>query len=97
MAVMHMVWLKFRAGIPEAQIEAHEEALKALKARVPGVLELSVGRNFTERAQGYTHGVAVTLVDKAALAAYAVHPYHVEVAQGLRRDTDGVLALDYEF
>lgn len=97
MAVMHMVWLKFRPEITEAQIEAHCRALHGLKSRVPGVLELTVGRNFTERAPGYTHGIAVTLADKAALAIYAVHPDHVEVAQGLRRDTEGVMALDYEF
>lgn len=97
MAVMHMVWLKFRAEITETRIEEHYRALHGLKTRVPGVLELTVGRNFTDRASGYTHGVAVTLTDKVALAGYAVHPAHVEVAQGLRRDTDGVMALDYEF
>lgn len=97
MAVMHMIWIKFRDELAEEQIEAHLSAIRGLRGKVPDVLDLSVGRNFTDRCQGYTHGLAITLTDKAALAAYATHPYHVEVAQALRRDSTGIMALDYEF
>ena len=96
MPVNHMVWIKFRPGIDEAGIAAHLAALAALRERVPGVQSLNLGRNFTERANGCTHGLSVILDDKAALQAYAVHPYHVEVATALRRDAE-ILALDYEF
>jgi hypothetical protein len=96
MAVNHMVWIKFRPEIDEARIAAHAAALRALQQRVPGVQSLNLGRNFTERANGYNFGLSVILDDKAALQAYAVHPYHVEVATALRRDAE-IMALDYEF
>lgn len=96
MAVNHMVWMKFRPEVSEAQIAAHLSALRTLEQRVPGVQSLNLGRNFTERANGFTHGLSVILDDKAALQGYAVHPYHVEVATLLRRDAE-LLAMDYEY
>jgi hypothetical protein len=96
MAVNHLVWLKFAADVPAERVQAHLNALQGLRSQVPGVLELSLGPNFTERANGFTHGLVVTLSDKTALAGYAAHPRHVEVATALRRDAQ-ILALDYEF
>ncbi len=96
MAVNHMVWLKFRGDIDTARVQHHLDALRSLATRVPGVRQLHLGTNFTDRANGYTHGLTVILDDKAALQAYAVHPAHVEVATALRQDAE-VQALDYEF
>jgi hypothetical protein len=96
MAVNHMVWIKFHSGLGEPQIAAHLQALRLLQDRVPGVRSLNLGRNFTDRANGFTHGLCVILDDKPALAAYGPHPYHTEVAAALRRDAD-LLVLDFEF
>jgi len=96
MPVNHLVWLKFAADVPAERVEAHLTALQDLRSQVPGVLDLNLGTNFTQRANGFTHGLVVTLRDKAALVDYAVHPRHVEVARALREDAE-ILALDYEF
>jgi hypothetical protein len=96
MAVNHTVWMKFRDGVGDAQIGAHLDALRRIEGRIPGVQSLTLGRNFTDRANGYTHGLCVVLDDKAALAAYGPHPYHAEVATALRRDAE-LLVLDYEY
>jgi len=96
MAVNHLVWLKFGADVPAERVQAHLNALQDLRSQLPGVVDLTLGANFTERANGFTHGLVVTLRDKAALAGYAVHPRHVEVATALRKDAE-ILALDYEF
>ncbi len=95
MAVNHMVWIKIRAGTPPERVATHLAGLRSLLTRVPGVRELTVGENFTDRANGYTHGLSVMLADRAALQAYLVHPAHVEVATALRQDAE-ILALDYE-
>jgi hypothetical protein len=95
MAVTHIVWIKFRDGVAQASIDKHVAALTSLEHSVPGIVQLTIGENFTERAEGYTHGLVVILDDKAALTTYATHPRHVEVATALREDAD-ILALDYE-
>ena len=96
MAVNHSVWLRFKADVSAERVEEHLAALRSLLQTVPGIRDLTLGANFTDRANGYTHGLSVLLPDKAALKAYAVHPAHVEVVTALRRDAD-ILALDYEY
>lgn len=96
MPVNHLVWIKFSPDVSAERVAAHLEAVRGLAAEVPGILDLNVGANFTDRAKGFTHGLVVTLADKAALSAYAVHPRHVEVAAALRRDAE-LMVLDYEF
>ena len=96
MPVAHMVWIKFAEDVPQDRIEAHLDALKSLSKSVPGILELTLGENFTDRAQGYTHGLLVVLADKPGLKVYAEHPEHVAVASALREDAS-LMALDYEF
>ena len=95
MAVYHVVWLKFGEGVPAQRVQAHQQALRGLAAQVPGILSITGGANFTDRANGCSHGFVITLRDRQALADYAVHPRHVEVASALRQDAQ-VLVLDYE-
>jgi hypothetical protein len=94
--VVHIVLFRWT---PEATPEAIDQAMQALvelKEKVPGILYLSCGPNFTDRSQGYTHGLVVRFADRAALEAYGPHPEHQRVVQNLivpiRAD---LLALDY--
>jgi hypothetical protein len=91
-----MVWIKFHEDITEARKQEHLDGLRALTEKIPGILHLSVGANFTDRAQGFTHGLLVTLESKEALAIYAPHPEHVAVASPLREDAV-LMAMDFEF
>jgi hypothetical protein len=95
--VMHVVLFQWT---PEAAPEAIDRAvteLLALKDKIPGVLELTCGQNFTDRGKGFTHGLVVRFEDRAALDTYAPHPEHQRVVQNyinpIRAD---VLAFDYE-
>lgn len=96
MAVNHIVWIKFKQQINADRINTHLENLRALKDNVPGILDLSLGENFTDRANGFTHCLTITLADKSALQRYATHPNHVIVASPLAEDAE-YLVLDYEF
>lgn len=93
--VEHMVWIKFKDGVDEARQREHMEGLASLAQTVPAVQRLVVGKNFTDRAQGYTHGLLVTVADRAALKAYNDHPEHMAVALPLRQDAE-IMVLDIE-
>jgi Stress responsive A/B Barrel Domain len=95
MAIQHLVLIRFHATVSAARIQHHLSAMQSLRIAIPGILALTAGTNFSERAQGYTHAAVVTLADRAALAAYIAHPVHVEVATGLRGDSE-YLVVDYE-
>lgn len=93
--VEHMVWIRFKDTVQSDRIKTHLDGLRGLKEKVPQVVELSLGENFTDRAQGYTHGLLVRLKSREDLESYAIHPEHVAVAEPLRADAD-LMAMDIE-
>ena len=94
MALEHMVWLTPKAGVSEDKMEDILASIRAL-THLPGVLAISAGRNVTDRANGATHGVLVTLNSAEDLQSYLNHPDHQAVGVVLREHCE-VLALDYE-
>ncbi len=96
MPVIHMAWLGFKDGVPAERIAAHLAACRALSGRVPAILELKAGANFTDRAGSLTHCVVVTLPDRAALSAYLNHPEHLAVLAKLQPDVSEMRAMDID-
>jgi hypothetical protein len=85
---------------PEASPEAIESTMtevRALKGKIAGIVDLTCGTNFCDRAKGYTHALVVRFANRAALDAYGPHPEHQRVVQKfinpIRADT---LAVDFE-
>jgi hypothetical protein len=98
--IEHIALFKVRSDATPEETQEMLRRLKLLKEEVPGVLALSCGTNFCERAQGYTHGLVVRFPDKAALDAYQDHPKHVAALNEAIRpacEPGGILAMDYEF
>ncbi len=96
--VEHIVLFKWKSEATAEQIAAAIKGLGDLKEQVPNILNLSVGENFTDRGQGFTHGLVVRFPDKAALEVYGPHPAHQHVVQTfINPIRESVLALDYEF
>ena len=94
--VDHIVLFTLREGVAPEDAEDLLGSLAALKGSVPGVVDLSVGENFSERAGGYTHGLFVRLEDGEALEGYMRHPDHLAVVEKLEERTTGRLVVDYE-
>jgi len=96
--VEHLVILKFKEDSTPEQIDAFVEKARGLKDKIEGVVDLSVGANYTDRSQGFTHGVCVRFTDKAALEHYLPHPDHQEVVQNyIKPIVDDLIVVDYEF
>lgn len=92
----HIVLFTVREGVSREDAADLVHSLAALKGSVPGVVDLSVGENFSERAGGYTHGLFVRLEDRDALQGYMQHPDHQAVVAKLEERTTGRLVVDYE-
>ena len=95
--VMHIVLFRWTDEATPQAVSAAMQALRDLGTKVPGILEISCGANFTDRGKGFTHGLVVRLTDQQALDDYGPHPEHQRVVtehiMPIRAD---VLALDYE-
>jgi hypothetical protein len=96
--IEHIVLFRWNdTASSEAQENAMTE-LRKLKNKIPGIVDLSCGTNFSDRAKGYTHGLVVRFTDRAALQAYVPHPEHQRVVKNfIDPILADVLALDYEF
>ena len=96
--IEHIVLFQWKPEATPEQIESALTELKALQTKIPNVLALSVGKNFSERSQGFTHGLVVRFPDREALEVYGPHKAHQHVVQTfinpIRLD---ILAVDYEF
>jgi hypothetical protein len=60
MAVEHMVWIRFKDGVSEDRAAHHMRELMGLAESVPAIQSIRAGRNFTDRAGDFTHGLTVT-------------------------------------
>ena len=95
--IEHVVLFKVTPGATEEQQQRVVEELKTLKGKIPGIIDLSVGRNFSSRSQGFEIGLVVRFRDREALEAYLPHPAHRACVDTyinpIRAD---VIVVDYE-
>ena len=98
--IRHIVLVRFRAGIIEETVAAIFADLAAIKAKLPGVIDIRAGRSESPEQieRGYMHGFMVDFTDWAALAAYQDHPDHRRVGAALvaaaEGGIDGILVFD---
>ncbi len=94
--VDHLVLFTVNDDASAEDIEDLLASLRGLKKGVPDVVDLSVGENFSERSQGYTHGLYVRFQTVDALRSYISHPEHQAIVEKLDALTTGRLVVDYE-
>lgn len=95
--VEHIVCFKFKPDATPEQEDRLISMLRGLKGRIPGIIDLTVGRNFTpERGQGHSVGLVVRFEDRASLAAYGPHPNHAPVKEYIAQVCESTLAVDYD-
>jgi hypothetical protein len=98
--IRHLVLLKARPEVTEAEIAAIFADLAAIRGKLPGVLAIHSGRSESPEKieRGYLHGFTVDFADWAALAAYQDHPDHRRVGAALvaaaTGGLDGILVFD---
>jgi hypothetical protein len=96
--IRHIVLIKARPEVSDAQIQAIFADLHALK--LPGILAIHSGRSESPEKieRGYLHGFTVDFADWDALAAYKAHPDHKRVGAALvaaaEGGLDGILVFD---
>ena len=92
----HLVFLAVREDASPEDVEDLISSIRGLEDTVPGVVDLSVGENFSERSGGYTHGLFVRFESREDLQGYMKHPDHLAVVEKLDALTTRIV-VDYEF
>lgn len=94
--VDHLVLFAVKDGAPAEDVEDLLSSLRNLRSSITNVLDLSVGRDFSGRGGGYTHGLFVRFRTADDLQAYLEHPEHRAVVEKLDALTTGRLVVDYD-
>jgi hypothetical protein len=93
--IIHTFAFRWKTGVREDQKLRAIAAIRGLQGQIPGLLETSVGVNFSPRSQGYELGGLMKFADRSALDAYGGHPVHQELLQWLMPLIDPV-EVDFE-
>ena len=73
-----------------------QEKLAALRGRIPGLLRLEVGRDFSATENSADVVLVTEFESRAALAAYQVHPEHKAVVAFVSQVVAERRLIDYE-
>ncbi|WP_246096198.1 Dabb family protein [Paenibacillus sinopodophylli] len=95
----HIVSFKFKEELSQNKEAELLDALFALQAQIPGIVQLTAGRNETLETgniQGYMLGLRVTFSDQQSLQDYGPHPAHQSFVAMLDGLIDNVIVIDYE-
>lgn len=74
--MIHMFAFRWKPAATEEQKNRAIKEISAFRGKIPGLLEVYVGKNTSPRGAGYETGGVMKFTDAAALAAYTVHPQH---------------------
>lgn len=96
MTVRHIVWMKFNGDTDAERIAFHGRECQAMVGQIPALQNLEFGANYSDRADGLTHCIIVTVADRDALTEYLEHPRHKVVAAALVGDLETLKAMDIE-
>ena len=97
--VRHVVVFKYTPEATEAQIQEITDAFRALKDKIPGIVDFEWGINNSPEGlnQGFTHVYLMTFENEAARDTYLPHPEHAAFGEILRGSGifDGAFVVDY--
>ena len=95
--IIHIVLFKWQSDTLPTTIASVMSALRGMKGKVPEIIDLYCGDNFSELSQGFQNGLVVQVKDKAALDAYTKNLLHQEIIQTLIKPIlRDKITIDYE-
>jgi len=93
----HVVFMKFKEGITEAEISSLEKGLGALPAKIPEIKGFQFGRDVVHSERSYDFALVSDFENMEAMKRYQVHPDHVPVVGMVRSMSASILAVDFEY
>ncbi|WP_296047765.1 Dabb family protein [uncultured Alteromonas sp.] len=97
--VRHIVVFKYKQDSTPEQIQQVTDAFRALKDKIPGILNFEYGINNSPEKldQGFTHIYQMTFKNAEARDQYLPHPQHSKFGEllGELEILDSVFVVDY--
>lgn len=89
--VVHIAIYQWKSDSKESQINEALQEVKNLKDKIPGLVAIYCGKNFSKWAKNFTHAIVVLGENQKALDQYRSHPDHQAVAHKIElMEQDGI-------
>src|SRR5450432_3583235 len=92
--IIHTLLLQPKPETTDEDMQRVFEQVKALREKIPGIIDIQAGKNENLGNLGYTYGFVMRFVDESSLQAYFPHPEHKAVSPELRRLSTSLLNFD---
>ena len=94
--VVHIVMIKFKENTSKDEIEEIKSQIDGLFGKVPTLLSMDTGLNFSEEERAMDLSLIATFDSKEDLNEYAIHPNHLEVIENIKKVAEYSKVVDYE-
>ncbi len=94
--IKHVVFMKFKAGITDKEIDELEKAMARLPGRIPEIKEYQFGRDIVRSERSYDFALVSAFEDLDALKRYQPHPDHLPVLTKVKEMCETILAVDFK-
>ena len=94
--IHHLVWFKLREDISDSEIEQLTANLLEMPAKIPQIIEMACGRDFSGRSRGFEFGLSVKFETREDGQIYDKHPDHQAFIAKSKHFWTDVQALDFE-
>lgn len=95
--IKHLVFMKFKPGVTDEQIEKLRNSLSALPGKIPEIREYSFGKDVMRSERSLDFALVSAFTDLEALKRYSEHPDHQSVVSLVRSLSEKTLTVDYVF
>lgn len=92
----HIVFMKFKKGVDELQIEDLKSSLGSLPGKIDEIKGFEFGPDILKSERSYDFALVSTFTDLDSLKSYQVHPEHIPVIQKVRGLCEAILVVDFE-
>jgi hypothetical protein len=95
--VRHVVCFQYKEGTSKGKIAEINQAFRALKGKIPGVVGFEMGENNSPEGlnKGFSHCYIVTFESAAARETYLPHEEHQNFVALLKPHLEDVFVIDF--
>ena len=94
--INHVVLIKFKPNVTDADIEDLEKSLDDLPNRIVEIHTYEFGRDLLHTARSYDFALVALFANLDAVRRYQEHPAHLKVLQSITRLSETILTVDFE-
>lgn len=92
---VHIAIYKWKSSVTPEEVKKALAEVKALETKIPGITEISWGKNTSKYGEGYSHVILIRADDETAINGYRQHPDHQKVAEKIEAMEDHGIGVDF--